>query len=800
MSIYEKIVEQDDSEAEAHWGIVLCRYGIEYVEDPATKKRIPTCHRTLYEAVTTDPDYQAAIDYSDTLQQTIYEKEAKEIDKIQKNILAIVQKEEPFDVFICYKETDENGNRTKDSVIANDIYHQLTQEGFKVFYAAITLEDKLGQEYEPYIFAALTTAKVMLVIGSKPEYFNAVWVRNEWSRFLNLMKTDKTKLLIPCYKDMDAYELPEEFAHLQAQDMGKIGFINDVIRGIKKVVVNKENNQTHKENETITTNNEGSNVSALLKRAFLFLEDEDWSKADEYCERVLDIDPENAEAYLGKLMSELQVQKRSELANCGIVYTNNKNYLKAVKYGDEKLKAELKDYINSDTEIEVPSKTFRYGEFEDGYSLEGIIDKKVESINIPEKYRGKPVTRIGFSVFKDCINLTSITIPESVTSIGKGLFKDCTNLTNITILGSVTSITDFTFEGCENLTSITIPESVTSIGNSAFWGCKKLASIIIPGSVTSIGDNVFYFCEKLTSIIIPEGVTSIGEYAFAYCKNLTSITIPESVSSIGNSAFRECKNIASIIIPGSVTSIGESAFYGCTNLTNITIPESVTSIGDNVFHGCTNLTSITIPESVTSIGDNVFHDCTNLASITIPESVTSIGVEAFRRCENLTSIIIPEGVTSIGKSAFGYCKNLISITIPESVTNIGEFVFSGCDNLKTIFCTGDYNIVKATLEKNNGGKKIINYLNSGIYETKRLIEEKERVKLEIKRQERIEQEKLEQKRKEQEKKKKEKEQYEEEQETLQTELANLRGLFTGKRRKEIEARLAELQSLIESLN
>ena len=32
--IYEKIVQQDDSEAEAHWGLVLCKYGIEYVEDP----------------------------------------------------------------------------------------------------------------------------------------------------------------------------------------------------------------------------------------------------------------------------------------------------------------------------------------------------------------------------------------------------------------------------------------------------------------------------------------------------------------------------------------------------------------------------------------------------------------------------------------------------------------------------------------------------------------------------------------------------------------------------------------------
>ncbi len=233
--VYEKILDIDNSDSEAHWGVVLCKYGIEYVEDSKTYSRIPTCHRTLYEAVLADVDYLAAIENADTEQKELYIAEAKIIDELQKNILAIVNSEEPFDVFICYKETDEDGKRTVDSTIANDIYYQLTGEGFKVFYAPITLEDKLGHEYEPYIFAALNSAKVMLVVGTKPEYFDSVWVRNEWSRFMKLIKTDRSKMIIPCYRNMDAYELPDEFAHLQAQDMGKIGFITDVIRGLKKI-------------------------------------------------------------------------------------------------------------------------------------------------------------------------------------------------------------------------------------------------------------------------------------------------------------------------------------------------------------------------------------------------------------------------------------------------------------------------------------------------------------------------------------------------------------------------------------
>lgn len=150
--VYEKILQHSEGESEAYWGLILCKYGIEYVEDPVTFKRIPTCHRASYDAVTTDEDYRNAIRYADDGQRMLYEEEAAAIEEIQKGIIALAQKETPYDVFICYKETDEDGNRTQDSVIANDIYYQLTNEGFKVFYAAITLEDKLGKEYEPYIF------------------------------------------------------------------------------------------------------------------------------------------------------------------------------------------------------------------------------------------------------------------------------------------------------------------------------------------------------------------------------------------------------------------------------------------------------------------------------------------------------------------------------------------------------------------------------------------------------------------------------------------------------------------------
>ena len=346
MGIYEQILNEDGSDAEAYWSLVLCRYGIEYVEDPKTHKRVPTVNRAQFTSIYMDEDYKSALHYADGYQKQIYEEEAKAIDEIQKGILEISSKEEPFDVFICYKETDSNGRRTQDSVLANDLYHQLVQEGFKVFFARITLEDKLGSAYEPYIFAALNSAKVMVVLGSKPEYFNAVWVKNEWSRYLALVKNSNgKKMLIPAYKGMDPYDLPEEFSHLQAQDMSKLGFMQDLIRGIKKIVGASAEKPATK--ETVVINSGNANVAPLLKRAFMFLEDGNFKEADEYCEKVLDQDPENAKAYLGKLLAELGVKTKDNLINCSQPFDNSNNYQKAVRFGDAALKNELKGYVDT---------------------------------------------------------------------------------------------------------------------------------------------------------------------------------------------------------------------------------------------------------------------------------------------------------------------------------------------------------------------------------------------------------------------------------------------------------------------
>lgn len=235
-TIFNQLLSLCPEDPEIYWNLVLCKYGVTFVQDPKTGKYIPTCNRTHYESILNDKNYQKVIQYADDEQTAYYQETAEIINNIQKGILAVSKKEKPFDIFISYKETDSKGTRTKDSIAAQKLYEKLTESGYKVFFSRITLEDKIGTEYEPYIYAALYSSKVMLTVCSSKENIDSPWVRNEWSRFLTLRQNDASKTLIPLYFDMPKSDLPDEFAILAAQDMSKDDFEQELLRGIKKMI------------------------------------------------------------------------------------------------------------------------------------------------------------------------------------------------------------------------------------------------------------------------------------------------------------------------------------------------------------------------------------------------------------------------------------------------------------------------------------------------------------------------------------------------------------------------------------
>lgn len=270
------------------------------------------------------------------------------------------------------------------------------------------------------------------------------------------------------------------------------------------------------------------------------------------------------------------------------------------------------------------------------------------------------VTGIGNEAFFDCLELTSVTIPNTVTSIGGYAFFNCNGLTAVTIPNTVTSIGYDAFGGCTSLTSVAIPNSVTSIGNAAFYRCLNLTSLTIPNSVTSIGDLTFKYCRSLPSLTIPNSVTSLGEEAFSNCSSLTSVTIPKSVTSIGSKAFNHCSSLASIPVAP------ENTIYDARDNCNAIIRTS----DNTLIVGCQ---STTIPASVTSLEGWAFAGSSGLTSVTIPNSVTTIGEAAFGYCENLGKVYCyAETVPDTDYSAF-YRVPVANATLHVPATAVNAY-------------------------------------------------------------------------------------------------------------------------------
>ena len=234
--VYDEILAENGSYVDVLWAQTLCEYGIEYVQDPTSGKYMPTLHRIKDESILNSDSFNEAVSMADESQKKELKSAAMEIAKIQDDYLNIAAGEKPYDVFICYKETDdETGERTQDSDIAFNLYEKLGRYGLKVFFSRVTLQDKLGVNYEPYIFAALKSATVMAVIGTKAEYFSAVWVRNEWSRFYKLRELNDRKLMFFACNDIE--DLPPAFRQKQAQLLTEPDAVENMAENIRDYVL-----------------------------------------------------------------------------------------------------------------------------------------------------------------------------------------------------------------------------------------------------------------------------------------------------------------------------------------------------------------------------------------------------------------------------------------------------------------------------------------------------------------------------------------------------------------------------------
>ena len=179
---------------------------------------------------------------------------------------------------------------------------------------------------------------------------------------------------------------------------------------------------------------------------------------------------------------------------------------------------------------------------------------------------GDNVINIDYNAFDSCFALKYITIPNSVTSFSEYIFRDCLSLVSVVLPDSTNIIGEEAFEHCYSLSSISIPNSVTEICTDAFMDCSSLKSVVIPGSVVYIMYNAFECCYNLTTVFIHPGVTKIYDCAFEQCKSLSYIYIPDTIDKIYCESFYNAYLLKTITIPGNIKSIDEYTFYNCTSM------------------------------------------------------------------------------------------------------------------------------------------------------------------------------------------------------------------------------------------
>lgn len=382
------------------------------------------------------------------------------------------------------------------------------------------------------------------------------------------------------------------------------------------------------------------------------------------------------------------------------------------------------------TTYEVPNTVERL----DDYSFARCL--KLTSVTFEPGNDDVPLV-IGVEAFRQCFELTEISLAKRITSIESYAFLDCTKLARVDLSTKLATFDATIFDGCPVLAEVnaapdsekfsskdgvvfnaaateadlhtlyyypasktdktyTIPESVKTIYRYAFYDNAKLEEVILPEGLQAIGDYAFYNATGLKAINIRKNVATIGDYAFYNCSNLSLLTFEEGGSTplnIGDAGFAN---------ESGWTKKGSSwvevnygyAFAYCPLITNVTLPERTKVIADNAFAYCLGLKTINIPENVETLGNAVFTNCERLTAVDwATENITALPYKTFMYCYSLESFELPETITEFAVDArykqslaFAFCASMESFTFAENceIESLPKSLFSGCESLTAI--------------------------------------------------------------------------------------------------------------------
>ena len=337
---FQKAKEYDDREPEAYFGMALAKFKVQYLKDEtADKPRLqPICHE-ISEAIFTRNEYfQRAISYATAYQREEYLKKGQEIDNIRSEFFKLKETGLDYDCFICVKVTDdETGRRTTDCDLANDIYYYLRDNGLKPFFSEREIKTRIGSDYEALILYALYLSECMIIVCSDESYLHTKWVKNEYTRFARLIADEEKEndAITFAFTGKPIERLPERSGKIQGVNMQKPDAFPLIAQFVQHHTVEaraareaeelrkqeqqerlfkqmEEQKRAQKELEErlknlssgVNGNAASPTVRSLLVRAGQELVRRDYAESERYCKEVLNIDPENGEAWVRLYLAE----------------------------------------------------------------------------------------------------------------------------------------------------------------------------------------------------------------------------------------------------------------------------------------------------------------------------------------------------------------------------------------------------------------------------------------------------------------------------------------------------------------
>lgn len=514
---YRKAAELDENEPEAYFGMALSEFRVQYLKDNLKHRLQPVCHAATDKKFSENKNYLRALSLATKEQAEKYGRRAAEIDYIASEFFRLNKQGTGYDCFICVKVTDdETGMRTADYKYADDIYFSLRGKGYKPFFSERELKNVTGADYEARILYALCSSECMLVVCGKEEYLNTPWVKNEYSRFLALIRDEEKEsdsITLAFFGKpierlqgkngriqgidlgaMDATErvtafveahTPEAKKRREAEEEAKRAAEAELSRKLEeqqraqREIEEQLKNLRQKAAVSAAPASAGLNITSLLVRAKQELDFGDYGAAAKYYGQAIDADPENGEAWFGAFLCGYEATEESQIiANLTLKMLEwiktDKNYIFATRNAQGELKNRIQAFakeIADKEEILIEEERKRKEE-----------EKKEQARLAYEREHDPTADNYDHSEFeikdkrlvKYKGNKESVKIPRGVTSIKRDVFHSCCGLTSITIPDSVTSIGSWAFFHCSGLTSVTIPKRFKGMRKVHFNRCKKV--------------------------------------------------------------------------------------------------------------------------------------------------------------------------------------------------------------------------------------------------------------------------------------------------------------------------------------